>query len=153
MLFATLVLTDKSTLHWQNFPATFSTSSTAETGRRAETTLAICAIFPPQCVSQGWVRGPMNLVAPEKPDIWEWKSNIFLTKQQAELNELSETVRFYLLFICLLNCSDYWLYCIIFFNFFFTIFARAYWPCVQVATVPAKLPYSRVRSQQELSIS
>lgn len=35
-----------------------------------------------------------------------------------ELNELSETVRFYLLFICLLNCSDYWLYCIIFFFFF-----------------------------------
>lgn len=71
MLFATLVLTDKSTLHLQNFPATFSTSSTAETGRGAETMLAICPIFPPQCVSQGWVRGPMNLVAPEKPDIWD----------------------------------------------------------------------------------
>ena len=49
------------------FCPTFSTSSTAETGRGAETTLAICAIFPYHDVSQGWVRGPMNLVAPEKP--------------------------------------------------------------------------------------
>lgn len=47
------------------FCPTFSTSSTAETGRGVETTLAICAIFPYHDVSQGWVRGPMNLVAPE----------------------------------------------------------------------------------------
>lgn len=49
------------------FCPTFSTSSTAETARGAETTLAICAIFPYYDVSQGSVRGPMNLVAPEKP--------------------------------------------------------------------------------------